>query len=466
MVGQRRSEMACRAAQHAALAMAAALVATACSAAPTDGPLTAPVPDTQPAGTRGAGPAAGSGTPATDGSALAPDAAATIAAAHLPGRWIAVSVVPGVTHNDVAALDLGAGVLAPLWSTREGGNISDWTPSPAGDRIAFRTILRLGSTVEALESITVQALAPGTVPVDVTATDTRQARLAGFVWAPDGGAIAYGLTVGRGIDPAVARPERWELRVVEVPPADARPPVPDAAAPTPGAPVGDVRFAIPIDPAERIDLALLAYDPASGRAAVAETARDSGLTGAVRLVDATAGTVERLPTGAGRDLAAPSPDGRRLALAIAGEDGWRVERLDLATGAIATLATLPPDASAAPPVWSPDGRWLAWPEVRGVAGDPTARTTLRVASADPAATGGGADLPITIEAEGAARPIAFAPDGGALLAGPIDPAVPDAGDTAAAGASPGLFVVALPAGTRRPVAWRPSIDTWWLGWVP
>lgn len=443
------------------------LALIACRSASVDVPPPAPALDAPddaapPPGTRSAGPAGGPGPRAVEG-ALAPAAGATLAAAGWPGRWIAVSVVPGVTHNDVAALDLGAGTMAPLWSTREGGNISDWTPAPAGDRIAFRTILRLGSTVEALESITVQDLAPGSVPVDVTATDTRQARLAGFVWAPAGDAIAYGLTVGRGIDPADVRPERWELRVVGVPPRGA----PAAlGAPTPAAPIGDVLAEIPIDPAERVDLALLAYDPASGRAAVAETARDSGLTGALRLVDTATGAVERLPTGAGRDLAAPSPDGRRLALATAGEDGWRVESVDLATGGRVTLANLPAGAVAAQPVWSPDGRWLAWPEVRGVFGDPAARTTLRVIPArDPGAAGAAA-----FDLDGAMRPIAFAPGGGALLTGPVDPAVPDAlavpGDPAATAPASGLTILDLPGGTPRAVPWRPSVDTWWLGWVP
>lgn len=345
-----------------------------------------------------------------------------------------------------------------------GGNISDWTPAPAGNRIAFRTILRLGSTVEALESITVQDLAPDSVPVDVTATDTRQARLAGFVWSPAGDAVAYGLTVGRGIDPADVRPERWELRVVGVPPLGA-PAAP--GAPTPAAPIGDVLAEIPIDPAERVDLTLLAYDPANGRAAVAEIARDSGLTGALRLVDTATGAVTRLPTGAGRDLAAPSPDGRRLALATAGEGGWRVESLDLATGGRVTLANLPAGAVAAQPVWSPDGRWLAWPEVRGVSGDPAARTTLRVIPAsDSGAAGAGA-----FDLDGAMRPIAFAPGGGALLVGPVDPAVPDAlagaGDPAATPLpASGLAILDLPGGTPRAAPWRPSVDTWWLGWVP
>jgi hypothetical protein len=376
---------------------------------------------------------------------------------------IAMAALPTGTQNQAVAIDPTGGATEVLWTTEEGGNVSDWSPAPNGLDIAYRMIQR-SSPLEAVEAIVVRSLQAGAAPLIVTGVDTSAARLAGFVWAPEGRRIAYlkrsGVLPGGGAsvnEPAgspgtdgpsstPASPSstgEWALHVVEwsAPAAEGAPIVPrDQTIWTAGFD--------PADPADPVELVLVGWDPASGRAALAEIAGDSGLASAIRLVDTGTGAdLQRFDVSLPPANLAAAPDGRWLALPESEASPPGVRLLEMATGEITDLATFMGDTAPGKAVWAPDASWLAWPEL-AASGAPA---TVRVLPL----TGDDADFVVKLDGANA-QALAFAPDASALLVGAA---------SIAEGPPERLTVAALPGGARNELGWLPPADAWALSWV-
>jgi hypothetical protein len=374
----------------------------------------------------------------------------------LPGRIVAIAAMASGDRNQVVAIDPASGATEPLWTTPEGGNASDWSPAPDGRQVAYRLIQR-SSPLEAVEAIVVRELAPEAAPIIVAGLDTSTARLAGFVWAPDGRRIAYlkrrGALLGAGAPTsseetlgAPAPGDAWELHVVEWAEREAGtgPVVPDDR----------VIWQSPITEPASDEVALVGWDPAGERAALAEVAGDSGITKTVLLIDPVSGEdVERHDINLPPASIAPSPDGRRLALPELEANlpllpsPPRLRLLELATGEITDLTTPAGFAAPGDVVWAPDASWLAWQEYPA---DGSA-SSVRVA---PAA----GDRPgFVVRLDGAsAQPLAFAPDASALLVGVAAPA---------GGPPERLAIVQVPGGERTDLPWTAPADAWGMSWL-
>lgn len=437
------------------LALALTLALSGCRQA------TPPVGPTPPAAEApGDRTTAGAEIPAASAPSPSRAAVDSRASARLTGRVIAMAALATSTQNQAVAIDPTSGTTELLWTTEEGGNVSDWSPAPSGLDVAYRMIQR-SSPLEAVEAIVVRGLQAGAAPLIVAGVDTSTARLAGFVWAPEGRRIAYlrrsgglpggiasanetGGSPGAG-DPASAPTSsgsagEWVLHVVEwpAPSADGAPVVPS----------DQKVWTIGIDPADTVDLVLVGWDPASGRAALAELAGDSGLARGIRLVDTGTGTVvQRFDVSLPPANLAASPDGRWLALPESDASPPGVRLLELATGKITELATFMGDTMPGEAVWAPDASWLAWPELSS-GGAPA---TVRVLPLT------GDDLDFVVNLDGAnAQPLAFAPDGSALLVGAA---------SIAEGPPERLVVATVPGGAPSELSWPPPADAWALSWV-
>ena len=95
----------------------------------------------------------------------------------------------------------------------------------------------------------------------------------------------------------------------------------------------------------------------------------SGAAGAFRLVwvDRNSGQVEPLPFEPSASLNLNlSPDGRRVALEIRGDDGsWDIWIYDVERGGSRNLLTTEGTGNNRNPVWSPDGEWVFFQSDRG-----------------------------------------------------------------------------------------------------
>lgn len=479
----------------------------ACGSGGTPSALLTPTPESPGAGAwpeRSAeGPASaganGQGPPET----LAPEALATLSAAGLGGRLVMAAMAPEGASNIVWALDLASGRTTELWATGEGENVSDWTPSPDGRRVAYRSIVRRGSPLVGAEGIVVRALEPGAEPLELVSVDTEIGRLAGFAWAPDGSAVVYARQLGglpSARDGGGAGEAVWEI--FELPLR------PDGGA-------GEERRVARVfgpdlqaGAGQAATLRLLSRDP-EGRVALAELAQDRPELLGIRVLDPAGGPPLRHPLTLPLGDLVPSPDGRRLAFAAnprgdssgagtpapgsGGEGAPAVEIgvLDVVSGEVVDLVAAwqsgaraaapaaasgpgsgPPGAAeriGRPLWWGPEA--LVWAGLDPASGDSggTARSTSRLWSAHLGSGPAGAETFALAGLDGGFEPRGFAPDGSALvLALPLgsDPAAPGdrlrlldtTGDGEAAGSGRALAPVIADL-------FAPP-GTWALSWAP
>jgi dipeptidyl aminopeptidase/acylaminoacyl peptidase len=321
----------------------------------------------------------------------------------LGGYLITLSATPAGIQNRAMRHDLTTGERETLWTTEQGANISDWSPSPDRQRVAYRSILRSTPT-EAVESLIVRDLEVGAEALVVAAADTSISRFAGFVWSPDGSSLAYGRQFGGLLgaaetDAGAQLDPVWELHVVR------------AAKPNGGSADDRVIWQQQGDSERLSGLALVAWHPDSATAAIQRVATDSGIIEGFTLVDTDMGVVrDSVAPGGLASESLASPDGRWLALPDADGPRTSVRLLELSTGRLREIGEPVAQAQVGALLWSPDSSWLAWAEDDTPAPEPGSR--IHIASLKSMAQTRMDFLPAL-----GARPLAFSPDGAWLLAG-------------------------------------------------
>jgi hypothetical protein len=204
-------------------------------------------------------------------------------------------------------------------------------------------------------------------------------------------------------------------------------------------------------------LSLVAWDPAGGRAALLEQAADSGVTLGVRLVDTRAGEeLERVETDGGPESwseLAPSPEGRHLLLAEAGETEAHLHLIELSLGSVRTLSPAAPGEGrqARQLLWDGQGRGAAWSRVP-LAGAAAEETSIGLLTLDE----GESTRSLAIQG-GDAAALAFSPDGRFLLVGERE-------DPFGLGWSR-LVIHELDTGARAELGWTLPEDSWVVYWV-
>jgi Tol biopolymer transport system component len=382
--------------------------------------------------------------PGEEGSAARAGGSAAEEPGKLEGFLITLSATPAGIQNRAMRHDLATGERESLWTTEQGANISDWSPSPDRRRVAYRSILRSTPT-EAVESLIVRDLEVGAEQLVVASADTSISRFAGFVWSPDGSSLAYGRQLGGllgaaetdagagvGMDPV------WELHVVR------------AAKPSGGSADDRVIWQEEGDSESLSGLSLVAWDPAGATAAVRKVATDSGIIERLVLIDTAASEVrDNVSLGGVAMEALASPDGRWVALPVLDGDRASIRLLELSTGGLHEIGESVAKGQVGALLWSPDSAWLAWAEDDTPAPEPGSR--IHIASLASMAPTRMESLPAL-----GARPLAFSQEGGWLLAG-------ESGET-------GMGWVRYPAystdgeAETKPV-WDPPPDSWAVYWM-
>lgn len=375
--------------------------------------------------------------------------------ATLPGQLIAIAASQSGVSNRASSFELLDGRRETLWVTEEGGNVSDWSPSPDRRRVAYRMIQRApGEPTVATESILVQSLEANAEAIELAQTDTALARLAGFAWSPKGDSLAYGRQIGglagAGPESSTAIPS-WELRTVL------------AEAPNASSINDRVVWRLEGAAVGPNNLSLAAWDPASERAALVELAGDSGMPGGVRIIDLDRGEeVARIPSSGSALHSLPSPDGRLLALSTNTASGHEMQLIELASAETWALASAPGRSSIQDPIWSPDDRWLSW-DLRGRSEAPESgaagsaqleRYGLRLLAT---AKGGSVRKLAASQADSWPIPLAFSPSGRHLLFGEVDAEDDIVWDR--------LIVVDLETGARAVLGWQLPLYTWSVYWL-
>lgn len=360
----------------------------------------------------------------------------------LPGRLVVMAIDTAGQRNLALQLDASSGEWQLLWTTSAMGNVTDWSPAPDGKRVVYRIIQR-SSPTDAVEALVVRELAAGAPARVLTVVDASKERLAGFVWAPDGSSVGFGLqalsSAGSG------KGAGWSLRAVS--PGD----LGNGSSGTPETAAAEVLWQASSPPDQPLSLVLAAYDPQRGRAVVSQLAADSGIIASLRLID----LVDRreltaLPVTIAGLTPAPGPGG--LALPEGAPLADRLRLLDLPTGTVRERFRMPAGGSLGRPLWSADGRRLA------LAGHPdgadSGHTAILVL--DPASTAAAPDLRFDIPGGGGA-PLAFSPDARWLLA-------QAGGDGEAFGSR--LTLLPLAGGDPVSASFAVPPDSWALSWLP
>ncbi|MFN2115573.1 MAG: WD40 repeat domain-containing protein [Anaerolineae bacterium] len=336
----------------------------------------------------------------------------------LVGRLVWLEVADNQVENAAKAMDLATGNTESLWTTGHRTNVSDVALSPDGRWIAYRVVEHDAVPPEA---IVARRLEPGAEPQIIAETETDVARLTGFAWSPDGTAIAYGRQQGhlRVGGEGEARPfERWEVHIV--PAGDAV----DSGSSV--APAESLAWAVDGSELGPVALDVVGWSPAANVVAASLTSADGGASQEVLLIDTKSGEIrDRVPSGALQFDLAGSPDGLHLALPDADVVADRVRILSLATGELLDVPGRLGSAAGAP-LWSPDGRFLAWSTggCRGpwqapgddggvFSGEAAAPCTVGVVSVDDLGSGAAA----IASAADPIRALAFDPEGKYLLIG-------------------------------------------------
>ncbi len=381
---------------------------------------------------------------------------APLPAAQLQGRIIALAAGEDGAGNVAHAIDPVSGHATELWQIERGTTVSEWRVSPDGRRVAYRRTKDDGSAREAL---VVRDLATGATPVTLAVMDISDARLAGFVWSPDGKALAFGREVGAASsrEPAAASARGWELHVVAADVTAGGVGGGDAAEANPAADRilcemqgSDLGSQLPI---------LVGWRPTARRAAVLELARDAGFGNTVRVIDTVTGEeVASLVVNVIVRGVIASPDGRLLALLEAEAEPRRVRLLDQASGVVVDVAPIPAGWVPGTPVWSPEGRWLAWTERPGADAGASGKVVV-IRAARPDRIGGRLDgealFSLELEGQGT-EAVAFSPSGDVLLVAEAEPYSVEPSR---------LSVYRVPDGEGGPLAWAPPAGTWHIGWV-
>lgn len=385
---------------------------------------------------QGAAPVQAPSEPA-GGSAAAPGAGA---AANLAGRLIVMAADDAAMRNHALQLDPASGEWRELWTTSPQGNVTNWTPAPGGDAVAYRIIQR-SSPEDAIEALVVRDLASGATARVLAVVDASRNRLAGFGWAPDGASIGFGLQ-GLAAENS-GKAAGWSLRAATLGDPAAGP---DAA---PDLEATRLLWQAEDPPDQPLALNLEAFDPGRGRAVVSQLATDSGIIASLRLVDLAAGRVSSSLSVTIAGLSPAAAPGT-LALPEGAPLADRLRLLDLAGGQARELYRSPAGGSLGRPLWSADGRRLA------IAGYPGAAGGTEVLVLDPAASAGAAPLRFALPG-GASAPLAFSPDGRWLLA-------QAGGADEAFGARPTL--IPLAGGRPEAAPFTLPAGSWAVSWLP
>ena len=177
----------------------------------------------------------------------------------LPGRLVVMAIDTAGQRNLALQLDASSGEWQLLWTTSAMGNVTDWSPAPDGKRVVYRIIQR-SSPTDAVEALVVRELAAGAPARVLTVVDASKERLAGFVWAPDGSSVGFGLqalsSAGSG------KGAGWSLHAVS--PGD----LGNGSSGTPETAAAEVLWQASSPPDQPLSLVLAAYDPQRGRAVV------------------------------------------------------------------------------------------------------------------------------------------------------------------------------------------------------
>jgi Tol biopolymer transport system component len=221
--------------------------------------------------------------------------------------------------SDVRILtDGGEGVYFPTWSP-DGSSIAFWSEPPN------------------LSPASLTLLDPGTGSRTVITRLNPQSRPAPISWAPDSQRIAF---------PAYSEHASAEVLVVNVDGTNLRSLAPDLQASDPAwSPDGQQIAFRGIDPAELDIVALYVAD-------------DTGVRELFRVNERPSSDQNAM--GVQLDW---SPDGRQIAYASKGfsaAGGYVIAVADVATGATHDLAPGSAGYYDTLPVWSPDGRWIAF----------------------------------------------------------------------------------------------------------
>jgi hypothetical protein len=415
------------------LALGIALGGAACNADDGTGTDGASEPGAEPAAATSAdiAPAAGAGSagvpyaPAFDGA--------------LVGRIFLIAADDAIDDptNVGWSFDPVRGEGRRLWRTEE-PEVLEWRAAPRGATAAYRESWHAEPKTEALVARLLSADAPADYLVLL---DPEIGRLAGHVWAPTGDALAYGRQLGSpaAFDGGEAL-AGWELHALSV---------------------GGARMASDSNDrllwrAEAEDLAgwsprLLAWRPESATALLAATPIDGAFVQELWSVTTGTGTLTRSAPDPPAMEVVPAPNGEAVAWLDVGGNMRVLDSTDGADAGRWELIASGQQGFATRPLWSPDGRWLAWtaflttPEgERGV--------VRWVALTEPNLPPREIGLP-----EASVQALAFGPEGQLLLgAGPSS----DAELLAA--------LVLDPAGddlSARDLGWSLPRGTWEVAWI-
>ncbi len=383
----------------------------------------------------------------------------------LVGRLLVMSISALGAGNDIRTVDVANGRVIELWSLGEITTVSEWLPRSDGQWVVYRLS---SASHSAWDQLAVRAIEPVAEPTTIAYSPKMwQAHLAGVAWSGDGTEVAFGWQEG---PPAhgthgLGREARWELR-------SARLELPSLAAGRPAAEDEAIVLWRSTEDPRRVPLSLAAWHRAARRAVVLELAPQGGPAESLRWLELDHGRVaRRWPIRALPSELRASPDGTWLAapdLTIP-----ELKLVNVAFGSMSAIRPLVGGAQVVSLVWSVDGRWLAWAEVpqRLKLGVPTLDraasrrpedgdelTLIRAMAVDPLAGPRPGVPELVVRVPGSdSRPLAFSPDGSALLVG----------ERRGAELEPTrLILYGLGDGAARRLNWTLPKGTWRVNWLP